>query len=372
MRATKILIMGLALSAGLLRGGTSLWVSGRILSPAIVGTGMDASMFAGVTLLREQIPGEMATQLASSDTLFPTRVMFRPNQGAYFLTDVGSQWPSAVASGQVIVAIAEVFSGQHAWQGKAFASASFGSVIKPDLIQGLVNLASQELVQIPEPIFESADTSQIALRLSSFKDLSGLARDFALWRRLAGSSAWDFVSDTPIPSVGTETVFVDTTVQGSQIYEYGLSVNYLWKGGGGQGRRGQISGIYSTEAMSLSSVIAADTVQPTPTSIIPTAGPSSTPIPMPDGWIAYPNPVLGSKFWITIELENTGILSILAYTVDGTLALTNNTQIEQTGRNKIMIEVPKLASGIYLLKAKLRSQTGDETIYPLRKLAIVK
>lgn len=372
MLKKMVLTLSFALGAVSAYAGNAFWLSGRVLSPATTGNGADASLFAGVTLLREQIPGEKAVQLASSDTLFPTRVMLRPGQGAYFLTDAGSQWPSAVASGQVVLCVAETYLGQHAWQGKAYASASSGTLVKPDLIQGLASVPDQELAQIPEVELLNADSTQITLKIYSFKDLSGLASGYALWRRPLGTTTWVHLGMLSIPVAGTETTYADTSVQAGQLYEYGLSVNYIWKGGSGQGRLPQIPEIYSTLAMSVSVLMAANSVQPTPTSAVPDNGPTSTPVALPDGWIAYPNPVIGSKFWVTIEVKNTGILSILTYTLDGTLALSNNTKIEQIGRNKVMIEIPKLAPGIYLLKAKLRSEDGDETMYPLRKLAIVK
>lgn len=63
-------------------------------------TGQDAqaAMAAGVTLMRQQIPAELAHQMAGPDGPGIGRIYSRPSTGSYVLTDVEANGPQPYPS----------------------------------------------------------------------------------------------------------------------------------------------------------------------------------------------------------------------------------------------------------------------------------
>src|SRR5262245_23130806 len=107
-------------------GGQALWVSGKVVAgTAPDGSGSSAPSHAGVVILRDNVPGESAKQLAGPDALDPMRIFSPPQSPAYFLTDAGSQWPTALSVGQVVLSVCESMPPLHGMGGTlAYAGAS--------------------------------------------------------------------------------------------------------------------------------------------------------------------------------------------------------------------------------------------------------
>jgi hypothetical protein len=363
----------LAIASGLSAGSTG-WVTGKVLASAAAdGTGADAPKYSSLTLVRANVPGEFAVQLAGGDPTDPTRIFSPLHAPAYYLSDAGSQWNSAINVGQSVLAIVETMAPQHDWSGQAYAGAVTGTVTKAGLVAGINSMPDLWLSLIPKPALASADDSHISLSITSFNDLGGDLSDLSIWRRTYGSTAWQWQASIANPSASNITLWNDGSVTPENLYEYSITADFVWTGGGGAGSLTSTSGIYSTQSRAISGVFAASAKQPTPT---PTpVGPTLTPTPfaLPEGWLAYPNPAHGDTLMIAFDANNSGTYLIRAFNLSGELALSLRGSIPQPGRVITQMGIEHLASGIYLMKIDLYGKDGgDAQKMPIRKIAVLK
>src|SRR5262245_32101577 len=154
---------------------------------------MEAPRFAGLSLVRHNIPGEVAHQLLGPDSAYPNKIFTSPQGESYYLADAGSQWVTALALSQKILAFLETGEPDNGWSGNAFAGAVQAALDKAGYARSLIQMPEARLGMIPAPELLEADESHIRLKLAGYADESGLAQALALWRRAAGSQAWTWL-----------------------------------------------------------------------------------------------------------------------------------------------------------------------------------
>jgi hypothetical protein len=365
----KALLFSLILTGAPLHAANTFFVTFPVQAPTgAAGQDAQAAMSAGVTLLRHQIPDEQAHQMAGPDGPGVGRIYTRPSLGSYVLTDAGSQWVSAVSQSQTVLGIVETYAGQFQWAGKAFVGAVQGSISKTDIVAGRLSLDPVLMSEIPAPQLLAADEGSIQLSIPAFLDASGLATGLVLWRQ-EGGQAWQ--SRAYLPSGSVEQAFVDASVTAQAIYRYGISIRFDWPGGGGAGLMPENTGFYVTQARSDSGVIQASLKQPSPTPFPTLEGAIPTPDLGAEPWIAYPNPSRDGKIRLAFRMAKKGSYHVLSYSLDGTLVSQFQGHSE-AGWVKPVVDLSRMASGVYLMRLSLRYGSDEEQIYPIRKLALIR
>jgi hypothetical protein len=365
-----LLVLALALAQGGL-GAAPAWVNGKVIGTAAAdGSGTDAPKYSSVSIVRANIPGELAIQMAGADATDPTRIFSSAKIPGYFLTDAGSQWPSGISNGQSVLAVVETMPGEHGWSGAAYAGAVSMVVAQNHIVSGMYEMPDLWLSPIPKPALVSANPTRISLNIPSFNDLGGKMMDLSIWRRSTGQSAWQWQGSIANPV--SSTVWNDTSVTAENLYDYAINVDFSWPGGGGAGALSSTAGIFSTNARAITGPIAASIKQPTATPM-PT-GPiaTATPFDLPQGWLAYPNPVHGDTLWVALDAKNPGSYEIFIYSLAGDQVMTQKGKIDQAGRIITQMGIKRLASGIYLIRINIEASQGSKQVLPLRKIAILK
>jgi hypothetical protein len=339
-----------------------------------LGQGADACQYAGVTLVREQLTGQVAIQVAGPLATDPSRIYTQPGQGSFVLTDVGNQWTNTVVGlNQEVLSFLETDAGMHTWTGAAYAGASRAQILKPDIAAGKLDMPGVLMTRLPSPLLLQANPSFIHLSVSPSADTSGLAQGLRLWRHRSDLSGdpWLLVQD--LPWSGTAQDVTDTGVTAGLPYIYGISYIYRWTGGGGAGADPTATNEYITNVKGLSSIIYSSVIQPTPTPF-PTLPPApATPDIGADSWVAYPNPLMGSELRLAFKTDKDKSKYLLSiYALDGTRVLGFDAEADQAGWQKPIIDLNKLASGVYLLRLRVLEPGVDEKVLPVRKLAIIK
>jgi hypothetical protein len=329
-------------------------------------TGAPAS--AGLLLVRDTLPGETAVQLAGPDGPGPGRIFTRPGVGSYGLTDVGAQWTTPVAVGQSILGLVETYPGQFAWTAKAFVGAFRVNVSKEQLVAGQINVPPVLMMEVPVPQLLTASASSIQLLLPGGVDTSGLLVAWVLWRQGFGQG-WEKLSERPV-SLESQ-IFQDLGVTAGAQYRYGLSAKLLWNGGGQAGALPDEPGYLVSNARSESSWLFAAEVQPTPTPFPTVLGGHPTPDLGGETWVAFPNPNRSGMLQIAFHMMKKGAYLIHVYSVDGTLVNSFRGTAE-LGWQAPVLDLRKLASGIYLVRLEVQNEDGTTSNYPLRKLALVR
>lgn len=366
---TRLAIL-LFLAAAPLSAGNPFFVNFPVQAPAgALGQDAQAAMAAGVTVMRDQIPGELAYQVAGPDGPGPGRIYSRPSTGSYVLTDVGGQWTTAISQGQSVLAVTETYANQYLWQGKAFCGAAQGVIAKADIVSGSLNLGPVLMAEIPSPLLAAATNSAIDLSLPAFVDASGLASGLVLWRSQA-AGAWEKQADLPL-SAGFQ-VFHDASVTSQASYRYGLSVRYPWAGGSQGGALPLEAGSYVTLAKSVSNPIVASLKQPSPTPFPTMTGLKPTPDLGSEAWLAYPNPNRDGLVRLAFRMVKKGAFEAEFYTLDGQLIYHLLGQGEAGAWPAPVADLRKMASGIYLVRLKVTYEDGSETVQPIRKLALIR
>ena len=114
-------------------------------------------------------------------------------------------------------------------------------------------------------------------------------------------------------------------------------------------------------------------MQPSPTPFPTLVAAKPTPNLGSESWIAYPNPLLGSKLYLAFETKApTAQYWLSVYGLDGSKVFGFQGQADQAGWQAPLVELGKLASGVYLVRLKIQEQGKEERALPVRKLAIIK
>lgn len=337
------------------------------------GLGADACQRAGVTVLRHNYPNQVAIQVGGNDPNDPNRIFTRPGTGSYFLTDVGSQWSSAVAQNQTLMAIVETIPGLHGWTGAAYAGAGKATVTKPDVVAGRLALSSVLMTRLPSPQLLQASLSSIYLNIPGSADPSGQGTGLRLWRKKADLPSDPWLKIVDLPWVSGAQDLTDAAVTADESYNYAISFIYDWPGGLGAGADPSQAGSFVTVAKGLSARIVANPIQPTPTPFPTLVVANPTPNLGQDPWIAYPNPLVGSDLHLAFKTELAGAQYWLSvHALDGEKVMGYHGVAESAGWQAPLINLKKLASGIYLVRLSILETGKDEKILPVRKLAIIK
>lgn len=339
------------------------------------GLGADACQYAGVSIMRDGIPAQIAIQVGGTLPTDPTRIFTKPSVGSFFLTDVGSQWATAVARFQTALAVVETIPGQHAWNGPAYAGASTVSLVKADILAGSAALPNVLMTKLPSAQLIQGSPTAMVLAVPPVIDPSGQADGLRLWKKPFNNAAapWSLVQDLPWDASHAQWV-TDTAVSDGEGYEYGLSFIYRWPGGGlGTGSSDDLAGHFITQAKGLSGPYFASLIQPTPTPFPTLVPPIATPSIGEEAWVGYPNPLIGSELHLAFKTEkDKSNFKIAFYSIDGTLALSIQGQAETAGWQRPLLDLGKLAPGVYLARLRIFQPGLDEKLLPVRKLAIIK
>jgi hypothetical protein len=338
------------------------------------GAGADACQYAGASVVRQQITGDVATQVAGPYPSDPTRIYTVAGQGSFLLTDAGNQWVNGVTRNQDVLVFFETQAGLHSWTGPAYAGAVSATVQGTDVLSGKMDMPLTLMNRLPEPQLVSATASSVYLSISASQDSSGLAIGLRLWRQRSDIPGDPWVTVTDLPwSNGPQSLIDSSGLLANQPYTYGVSYIYQWTGGGGAGADPSAAGRYITLTKGLSKTIYASPSQPTPTPFPTLVVAKPTPNLGGEAWVAYPNPVMGSKLYLAFETKVPGTQYwFSAYSLDGTKVLGFQGAASQVGWQAPLIDLGKLASGVYLVRLQTQAPGKDIQALPVRKLAIIK
>jgi hypothetical protein len=338
------------------------------------GAGADACQYAGASVVRQQITGDVATQVAGPDANDPTRIYTVAGQGSFLLTDAGNQWVNGVSRNQTVMVFFETQAGLHSWTGAAYAGAVSSTVQGADVLAGKMDLPLTLMNRLPAPQLVSATASSVYLSIPASQDSSGLAIGLRIWRQRSDIPGDPWVTVTDMPwSNGPQSLIDSSGLLANQPYTYGVSYIYSWPGGGGGGADPTVSGKYITVTKGLSTTIFASSSQPSPTPFPTLVVAKPTPNLGGEAWVAYPNPLIGSKLYLAFETKVAGTQYwFSAYSLDGTKVLGFQGAASQVGWQAPSIDLGKLASGVYLVRLQTQAPGKDIQALPVRKLAIIK
>lgn len=360
------------LACASLEAGNSFFATAKVL-PSVESDGSVSPAFksAGVTLVRHNIPGEAATQLEGPDPAFPGKIFTKDPGTGYFLADVGAQWASPISMGQPVLGIVEAVDGQFAWQGDGYVGASTGNIEKSSISRALLTLPEVWISKIPKPTFVSASESEIRIKIEHFSNVSGLAVGLVLRRREVGVQNWSYHSTVSLPPLaGLE--LTDSSVQAGKIYEYSAGVNFGWPGGTGIGSLPLETGLYSSMAVSKGLPMAASATQPSPMGASPAKSPTQASLHLEDGWLSYPNPVLGNDIQMAIDMPWPGSALAKIYSIDGEKVRDWRQSFEAKGQVRATMGLAGLSSGIYIMKLFVESFQGQQIELKAKKIAILR
>jgi hypothetical protein len=349
--------------------GNPAMATGKVYVQALVSADQVAPKYAGLMLLRSNIPAEFATQQGGPDNTDPSRIYPAGANPAYYMTDAGSQWTSGISQGQGTLAIVQCVPGEHNWSGTAYAGAVSSTVSRQGLVNGLIVMPDVQMSAVPCPSLGSADGNHISISISAYSDYGGQAQDLSIWRTAYGSQNWQWLGSVPNPTSLSSAVWNDVSVVANSLYNYSVTVDYAWPGGGGAGQLSGTPGVYSSDARGISGPFAANLRQPTPHG---GAAATATPLPMQNGWLLYPNPVHGDSFSVAFNPNTLGSYTIQCYTLAGQLAETRRGAIQALNQMVVGVDIPRMASGIYLVRLEVTGSNGSVTNMPLKKLAVLK
>jgi hypothetical protein len=328
----------------------------------------EAVQNSGAVIVRDNIPGQEAYQMAGMDGSGIGRIFSRPGQPSYVLTDVGSQWVSGIGVNQTILAIIECYSPQFGWDGPAYSAAETDVVTKSSIMNGRIFMQALTLTAVPVPSLLRADTSTVQVNIPPYIDSGGVATGLVLWRQ---DSAGTWQSLTTLPLSGNILTYGDRSVLPNASYWYGVSVIYAWPGGSQAGALPTLSNQYVSMARSRSSVMVAALVQPTPT-----FAPTFTPTVKHDlgsiGWAAGPNPNRDGKFNIEFQTTKPASWLLQVFGLDGSQVKEWKGSTQRGGWQVAGIDLSHLASGVYLMALHVKQEGETEKTLPLRKVAIIR
>ena len=184
-------VWGLAMvfaSAGLWAGPRFFFFGNVLESGGQTGSPSTANSHAGVTLVRDGIPGEYAAQIGKQNSVFPNELFAAGTNPAFFQTDAGSQWTTGIAANQTVMAVVQTYAGNNGWSGQAYAAAVTLQVASADIPMGLMNMPPAMLEPIPIPALLAADGTHISLKIGHFSDFSGRLEGYSLYRKLDAQS----------------------------------------------------------------------------------------------------------------------------------------------------------------------------------------
>jgi hypothetical protein len=336
--------------------------------PAAGALGINAVKNSGVSLVRNQVPGQIAYEMAGPDGPGIGRI-YSPTSGpSYVLTDIGSQFSSILVPNQHVLAVLECFQGQFGWEGPAYSAASSTLVTKPSIIGGRLIAQPLILTQVPLPSLIQASPTNINIKIPPYTDNGGQATSLELWRQ-GSDGVWQALTAMPLTS--SVQVFADVSVAAGASYWYGISVVYAWPGGSGEGALPAVPGQYVSQARAVSSLMVAADVQPSPTAS-PTALPAINHDLGQAGWAAGPNPSRDGKFRIQFHTDKAATWKLSAFDLDGSMVRTFSGSDSQNGWQVAGIDLAKQASGIYLLDLRVKQEGEAEKTLPIRKVAIIR
>ena len=343
-----------------LAAGNAFFVTGKVLGGAEAALGT-------ATIVRDLIPGEPAFQIAGPDPLYPNKLLSRPSYGAYFLTDAGSQWATGLATGQSLLAVAEVITGMNGWSGNPALGWIRTTLSKADKAAGMLSFQDTQLLSVPAPALLTASASQVQLVIPSMPAADAI--NYSLWSREAGSTSWAYLQSLPIPAAGQVGQVLISQVQAGKSYHYGLSVEIPWAGGSGAGARPSAQGIFVSSARSDVGPIYAADHQPLAAK---TEAAAHVPTPtVAEGWAAYPNPATGKRFEVSFEAKDTLYYKVIVYSLEGSMSRVLSGHVSQAAWQKVGVNIEGLASGIYLVQLRVKTGLGPEIEYATKKLAIL-
>lgn len=371
-----ILLSVLGSLPSLLAAGSSLFLTFPVLpDPSAGALGALAVQNAGVCVVRDQSPGQIAYQMAGQDGSGIGRIYSNAGTNCYALTDIGSQFPTSVVSNQSILSVIECFEGRFGWNGPAFVAGLRETVDGTSVIDSKLDDASGiTLTAVPIPTLLQGSSSQIDIQLPPYRDAGGQAIALQVWRQ-GSNGIWSPLAQLPLTT--TAQNYVDGSVLQGASYWYGVSVVFAWPGGSGEGAIPTAMGQYVSKARSVSAMMVAADVQPSPT-----ASPTMTPSPVVTarinhdlgqaGWAAGPNPSRNGQFRIQFHTEKPATWQLSVFTVDGLQAKQFQGSVPGAGWQLEDIGLPKQASGIYLMQLRVTQEGGVEKTLPMDKVAIIR
>jgi hypothetical protein len=337
------------------------------------GTPSTANSYAWVTLLRDHIPGESAVQNPGPNPTYPQRLFPAGKRPAFFLTDTGSQWNTALATSQTVLAVVETIPGRNGWSGDAYAAAVTKAAGQENLVNSRLEMPRAFLKVIPCPAFKSATEERIEILIPGFEDSSDRVTGLALYRRLKGEgNSWVHLGNLPNPQVGTPSEYVDHSVTAAAQYEYAVAVNYAWPGGGGLNDGNLAKETYTTAGRAVGGPFAAARIQPeTAKSPVSDETPEMDVKGLSGSWAVFPNPATGDKLEFVFEsLENSSYLLRIHNLLGEKVKLARGTVKKGVFRESCGIG--GLSNGVYLIRLELTNDQGRSTILSWKKIAIVK
>ena len=370
MKGLKIaLVSSIVMFSATLMAGNSFFVNFQVLSEQSDGLmGTLASKNAGVSIVREQFASQVAHQLAGPDGPGVGRIYSKLNQPSYVLTDIGSQFVSSIGANQALLSVIECYQGQFGWDGDAYVAASRSLVDISSVIGGRLIGNSVTLTKVPIPTLVQGASNHIVLQVPPYNDAGGRAQALQLWRQ-GSDGLWQ-----PLAQLGltiTTQTYTDSTVSSGASYWYGVSVVFSWPGGSGEGALPALAGQYVSEARSISGLMVAAELQPTPTPV-PTLPPQVNHDLGQAGWAAGPNPSRDGHFTIQFHSDKAATWQLKAFTLEGSLAKVFRGNVTQAGWQMVAADLFKQASGVYLMELRVTQEGEPEKTLPIRKVAIIR
>ena len=367
-RSVSFLVFFVTFPAILCAGNPFLLNFPVIPDPGTGSMGVLAVNNSGVSVVRDGIPGQIAYQMAGPDGPGLGRIYSKAGAQSYVLTDIGSQFTTSVAINQKVLSIIDCYDGQFGWNGSAYTAGTRGTAVLKAIVGGGLFLSALTLTQVPIPTLLTASPNLIRFQVPSYTDAGGQATALQLWRQ-GSDGNWQTLGQLGLSA--TAQVFQDTAVTAGASYWYGVSVVYGWPGGSGEGALPSAMGQFVSHARSVSGVMVASNVQPTPT-MIPTLLPQVNHDTGQIGWAAGPNPSHDGHFRIQFHTDKPASWELKTFGLDGALDKVFSGSVQTNGWQLAAIDLPRQASGIYLMELRVTQEGETEKTFPIRKVAIIR
>ena len=367
------------------------------------------SGFAVFTAYRAGVAGQTGHQhnnAEDTDPVIPAwgEKIFRPDGAgipAYYMSDIGSSdWSvTPITDGQSSRVVVEVWEPENGYSGTTFIGFAESVINSSEIFNQAKTMPDIVLAAVPSPVVTDygPDFITVSWDCSALTQISG----YSLYRKEEPSGAYVKISATSHVFGGSIDYTDSTGLTQGKDYTYMIKVNFPWGGGSAPDYFESYGGsrpsafarlseptptvtatLTPTETATLTpaetqtphfthtaTTVQTQTVTPTMT-VTPAMSPGLASIVEREVFVVISNPVRDRLLSAGINSEKDGIAELYIYNIAGMLADKMTISVK-AGNNRIVTQLPDIASGVYVIKGAVRTAGYVRTL-PARKIAVIR
>ena len=331
---------------------------------------------------------------------------------AYYMYDVGStDWAGTQpVEGQIARVVVESFSPENGHTGETYVGFVESAISSTESQNKRKIMPAITFVPVPSPEITDLGAGHITVRWNSIS--LNTAAGYSIYRKSEPDGTYQKISDVAHIESGIIEYEDTSGLLPGTDYRYMIKVNFPWGGGGSapvhfetyggslpsgfarlaeptptltpSATVSETSSLTETQTATLTMTETPEntftnTITATP-AIQFTATPTMTAVPVMspglagvverERFILISNPLRGRVLSAGIYSEKNGIVELYIYNIQGMLVTKLMLNVQE-GNNRVVAELPDIASGVYVIKGAVRA-AGYVRLLPIRKVAIIR